>query len=310
MRRWMVLVAVAFVIAPTIGLAVNEVQIGMTEAYLYDGGLIRVPLILTNDHTVQSWDIAFRITASGPLAPESVSVGGRLVNQQAVVMADFHPQKLGGILASTDSLGAMVVLRPEIASILPGSGTICNLWFSGAQLGDVISFEVVDSLNYAGPDGPPIVTLTLGTDWELRFPTGKTTTLTVVYREYEVTVPSTITGYTLRPMTIPVSAIGADIGVLQILDFQGPNGPFPFPAVNGNGPWEITWTPGLHGQGAYLLTIRLSNAVGQVVDRAIAISIVPSVLTGDIDCNGNVDLSDLTRMINWLLNGTLPPICP
>lgn len=308
MRRFAWLFVVALVLGPCLAFAVSEVQLGEVNAHYYGNGVISVPLLCTNDFKLRDWEVAFRVTAPSTLIADSVTAAGRWTDPGGVILSILvHPDGNDAAGRPFDS-GAVLVARWQSGGIQPGTGPICNLWFSGAQVGDVITFEIVDTMHVTKP-GLEMATILVGTDLSPRFPSYRTSNLTVA-PAFFVSVPPTVQGYTLREIRIPISTSGLVPGNLDVLSFVGPEGDLPLPEIVGSGPWELVWTPALHGGGAYLLDVRLSNSYGQTEERSIAISVIPSTLTGDIDCDGKVDLTDLSRIINWLINRTLPPVCP
>ncbi|MBK7143202.1 MAG: hypothetical protein IPH75_14100 [bacterium] len=313
MRRWAWLAILALMLVPMISFSAVDVQLGTTEAYWYPGDNVKIPIIMTNDVKTQAFTASIRIL-SGTIVVDSVVRSGRL-GQGDVPIAVWLPTACD-ISTPSDS-GTVIFVSSPSMGIPIGSGEIASIWMHGYSLGSQFTFQMVDS--FAMDPADPCynrhrsMASIFKSSYELEeVELGlSNTTLTLVDAALELTTPATVSGMTLKPLSIPVDVWSLYEGVtVEVISFEGPNGQSPFPTVSGAGPWQLEWTPGLNGAGAYLLTVRASNPQGQHAEKSIAIAIGSSVLSGDIDCNGNVDLSDLSRMINWLLNHTVPPLCP
>lgn len=313
MRRWSWSVAMVLVMVPTIVFAVNDIRFGTTEAYWYPGGYVRVPVLMTNDVPIMSWGIAFRVS-SGSLVIDSVTGSGRVTSpDQAVIMVVANEHCTNSPDGTPIDSGYLIgALRSEFA-VAAGSGEVCSIWLHGYSVGSQLSFALPPALQPDAPGGcvEGQITKFISKSFEDVYPVPLSSSLTVAEALLEISGPSIVQGKTLQQLSISmdVTSFFGEAN-LEIVSFEGPSGATPFPTLTGSGPWQITWTPSSYGAGAYLLTVRASNGHGQSTQKAIAISILPSVLSGDTDCNGVVDLTDLSRLINFLVNRSGAPFCP
>lgn len=313
MKRLAWLAILALISVPTVSFSAVEVQLGTTEAYWYPGNNVKIPIIMTNDVKAAAFTVSVRVL-SGTIAVDSVVRSGRL-GRGDVPLSIWLPTACD-IATPLDS-GTVMFVTSSSKGIPIGSGEIASIWLHGYSLGSQFSFQLVDSLAMDPADpcynrhrSMATVFSSPGSleDVGLEF---QSTSLTLVEAALELTTPVTVSGQTLKPIAIPVEAWSLYGGMsLEVISFTGPTGDYPFPTVTGSGPWQISWTPGITGTGLYQLSIRATNSHGQSAVKTIPISIFQSVLSGDTDCNGVVDLTDLSRLINFLVNRSGAPICP
>lgn len=140
---------------------------------------------------------------------------------------DFTSDDYGGNPDST-----CVGLISFYGEIPPGEGIITEFWFSGGQLGDLISFVPIDfyppgcGIGPDGPYGPPVHVATA---------------VQIVPGGIEIVCPSNVSTQATHPASFTIDVLGtASPFDLEILSFDGPSHDFE-PALSGNNPWTFTW---------------------------------------------------------------------
>ena len=281
----------------------DSLWIGEMNAYYVGNSVFKVPLYYSNDQPFNSLGFPFLFVSSGdPIIPDSVTRAGRSYGMNIFdLFLGFTSGDYGGNPDST-----CVGLISFTGEIPPGDGIIADFWFSGGQVGDLISFVPIEYyppgcvIGPDGPEGPPVHVLT-----NLLIGPGGT----------EIVCQTSVSIQATRPVTLSIGVIGtASPFDLEILSFDGPAYDNE-PTLLGNDPWTFTWVPGFTNLGDFSLVLRATDADEATVDKTVSITVTElevdpcDVARGDLNCDGIVDIADLVFMVDWMFSGGPAPYC-
>lgn len=125
--------------------------------------MFKVPLYYSNDSPFNSLGFPFLFVSSGgPIMPDSITHAGRTYGIDIFqLFLGFSSGDFGG---NPDSV--CVGLISFYGEIPPGEGIIADFWFSGGQVGDLLSFVPIElyppgcGIGPEGPSGPPVHVVT------------------------------------------------------------------------------------------------------------------------------------------------------
>jgi hypothetical protein len=286
----------------------DTVQIGYHTAYYMGNSTIRIPVHLYNDNQpLGGLAISFLYYCTGgPIVPDSITRAGRTAGTNIFDLYFDFAHVQGDSVTNPDSICAGFV---SLQNKLPaGSGGIANMWFSGAEIGDLISFV---PLPQVGP---------CQTDMEPYEPDGglvfNSTHLVVTENALEISCGTSFTVSATHLLTFPVYVYStAEPATLVIEDFYGPNMQFPVPTLSGSDPWQFRWQPAFQNQGEYTLVLRATDAASATTTETVTINVTPvtvdpcEVVRGDLNCDGIIDITDLLFLVDYMFNGGPPSDC-
>jgi len=281
----------------------DSLWLGQLQAYYVGNTVFKVPLYYSNDTPFNSLGFPFMfVSTGGPIIPDSVTLAGRTYGMDIFqLFHDFTSSDYGGNPDST--CVGLISLSGEIPA---GEGVIADFWFSGGQVGDLISFVPIEfyppgcAIGPDGPEGPPVHVATA---------------VSIVVGGTEIVCPSAIAGQATHPISFVANVLGtASPFDLEILSFDGPahdNDPI----LSGSDPWTFTWVPGFNDLGEFSVVLRATDADGGTVDKSVIINVTElqvdpcDVARGDLNCDGIVDIADLIFMVDWMFFTGPAPFC-
>jgi|GEM_PF-1522118 len=288
----------------------DTIRLGDDVAYYMGDGVVRVPVFVFNDNgPFNGISVSFGFASTGnPIVPDSVTHAGRTAGTgvfDLFIGFSDYAAPWGG---NPDSACAgLVALYGEVEI---GSGVIADFWFSGSSPGDFLSFWGVDQVgpcgtgigSYGDPDGGPIV---------------PATNLVVSDAPLQITAADAYTVEATRLVTIPVQVYGInDPFTLEIHEFYGPNPQVPSPTISGDNPWTVLWQPAFQNVGLYTMVLKATDALDNEVLKTIEITVTETsggdpcaVLRGDMDCDGQITITDLLFLVDFMFNSGPPSNC-
>ncbi|MFZ1682627.1 MAG: hypothetical protein WAU88_00720 [Candidatus Zixiibacteriota bacterium] len=294
--------------------APNTIKFGDNRAFLFPDGRLMIPVNVTNDSATGAIGWVITISTSGqPLHPDSAIFAGRtphtfMLNQFSRAATNPAPQ------AYDTACFLIVTGTPSNGCIPEGSGTVAQAWLTGGAVGDIIHIAALPDGSYGGPEGGctfdsvhAVTCRNAGTQ-DYSFIASD---LVIAPVTVEFTCPNLVNTMSALPLDIPVTLTGfsAPYG-LSVLEFTGPNGPVPFPAITGSNPFHVNWTPPLVSAGTYKLLLWGNDSTNQGTQFLVTIVVANSKLQGDATCDSIVDLSDLSRIAAYLTGSGPAPVCP
>ena len=281
----------------------DSLWVGQLHAFYVGNSVFKVPLYYSNDYTFNSLGFPMMFVTTGdPIIPDSVTRAGRTYGMDIFqLLCDFSGGTFGGNPDST-----CVALVSFYGDIPPGDGIIAELWFTGGQVGDLISFVPIDIYPPSCVIGPP------GPEGD---PVHVATAVSIVRGGTEIVCPNSASGQATHPISFAIDVFGTDSPFsLEILSFDGPAHDNE-PVLSGDNPWTFAWMPGFGDLGEFSLVLRATDADGATVDKAVTITVTELVVDpcdvarGDLDCDGKVDIADLIFMVDWMFTGGPAPYC-
>lgn len=281
----------------------DTLRFGANNEVVYQDseGRVCVPLFLHNPAVAfQSVGLPTVVsTTGGPFVVDSFVLSERsMACSDYLLFGAYCPEPLP---VTTDSLAVMVVPNCELA---PGRGPLAYLWLTGPQAGDIISF------NFIAEHRCQFSAAMLGYGWgEAAY---APTNLLVQHAPVTTSLEPVYAISQFHQMRLPVQVYGgAAPFTLEVLSFEGDNAVSSPPTVipSGDG-FVIDWTPFYNTAGNYNLVLRAGDAAGGTVELTVRIIVAKSNPSGDMNCDGIVDLKDLSRLIAWMTMGVGRPVCP
>jgi len=284
----------------------DSLWIGHLYAYHVTGDVFKVPLYYSNDGVLTALGFPLKfISTGGPIYPDSLTRAGRTFGTNLFnLFFGFSSGEFGG---NPDS--ACVGMIGFDGDVPPGDGVIADCWFSGAQVGDLISFLPAETYPPActpgaNPGNPP---------GEFVF---VPTALVVAEGVTEIVCQTAVEGMATHTVSFPIFIYGSNGPFsLEIVSFEGPEPPQFGPTLSGSDPWNFVWVPGFNDVGEYTLTLRATDGLDETVDAVVTIDVAPlnidpcDVARGDLNCDGKVDIADLIFMVDWMFTDGPAPYC-
>ncbi len=284
----------------------DSLWIGQLYAYQVNDSTLKVPLFYSNDNPLNSLGFPFMFISSGdPIIPDSITRADRTYGSNMFdLFLGFSSGDYGGNPDST--CAGLISLTAEIPA---GDGVIAELWFSGGQVGDMISFLPIP--NY--PPGCAIGSSPYDPDGG---PVHAPTAVVIMEGGTEIVCQSSITGMATHVITFDIQVMGvAQPFDLEIVSLTGPAPYDNEPNLSGSNPWTFYWVPGFSDVGEYTLVLRATDGDSETVDKEVLIDVGElevdpcDVARGDLNCDGIVDIADLVFMVDWMFSGGPPPYC-
>ena len=284
----------------------DSLWIGQQSAfYVYDG-IFKVPLYYSNDNPLGSIGFPFFfITSGGPIMPDSITRADRTYGTTMFTLfLGFSSGDYGGNPDST--CAGLISLADEIPA---GDGVIAEFWFSGGQVGDMISFLPI-------PNYPPGCTIGSNPTDPDGGPVHAPTAVVILEGGTEIVCQSSITGMATHVITFDIQVVGvAQPFDLEIVSLTGPAPYDNEPNLSGSNPWTFYWVPGFNDVGEYALVLRATDAESEIVDKTVTITVTElqvdpcDVARGDLNCDGIVDIADLVFFVDWMFTNGPAPYC-
>ncbi|MCK4461347.1 MAG: hypothetical protein KAW46_06055 [candidate division Zixibacteria bacterium] len=284
----------------------DSLWVGQLYAYQVNDSIFKVPLFYSNDNPLRSlgFPVMF-VSSGGPIIPDSVTLAGRTYGTNMFdLFLDFTSGTYGGNPDST-----CIGLISFTSEIPAGDGVIAELWFTGGQVGDMMSFLPI-------PNYPPACAIGSSPTDPDGGPVHAPTAVVILEGGTEIVCQSSITGMATHVVSFPVYVNGSDGPfTLEIISFDGPNPWEHEPSLNGDNPWNFTWLPGFNDVGQFEAVLRATNSNNETTDKVITINIEAlevdpcDVARGDLNCDGVVDIADLVFMVDWMFSGGPAPYC-
>ena len=282
----------------------DSLWIGPQEAYYAGNSVFKVPLYYSNNNPMQSFNFPFMFVSSGgPIVPDSITRADRTYGMD--IFQIFCGFSYGGDGGNPDSTCAgLISLHGEIP---PGDGVVAEFWFSGGQVGDIISFVPIEFY----PPGCVIDAYPQNQDGIVH----AFTNIIIVPGGTEIVCPSNVSGQATHPVSFSIYVLGtASPFNLEILSFEGPDHDNE-PSLSGNNPWSFNWVPGFNDLGEYTLVLRATDADSETIDKTVTITVTElqvdpcDVARGDLNCDGKIDIADLIFMVDWMFMSGPAPYC-
>ncbi len=304
-RVLLLVVIMLFVLSVSSWAEPDSLWIGDLNAYYMGNSVFKVPLFYSNDSILNSFGFPFMFaTTGGPILPDSITRAGRSYGQNYFdLFMGFGYEGSGSIV---DSACAGLVSSGNI--VPPGDGVIADIWFSGGQIGDLVSFTPIEFYPPAcyvnvyplDPDGGPVFV---------------PTAVVIVEGVTEIGCLDSFTVQATRHLSFDIYVTGpASPFSLEIVSLTGP-ATQTLPYLSGSDPWTCHWQPAFNEVGEYNLLLRATDAEGSTVERSVAITVTElqinpcDVARGDLNCDGKVDIADMIFMVDWTFNNGPAPYC-
>ncbi|MCK4373361.1 MAG: hypothetical protein KAW61_09440, partial [candidate division Zixibacteria bacterium] len=242
----------------------DSLWIGQQYAFYVGDGVFKVPLYYSNDNPLNSLGFPFVFISSGdPIIPDSVTRADRTYGTTMFTLfLGFSSGDYGGNPDST-----CVGLISFSDQLPAGDGVIAEFWFSGGQVGDMMSFLPI-------PNYPPGCTIGSNPTDPDGGPVHAPTAVVIVQGGTEIVCQSSISGMATHVVSFPVYVNGSDGPfTLEIISFDGPNPWEHEPSLNGDNPWNFTWLPGFNDVGQFEAVLRATNSNNETTDKVITINI-------------------------------------
>lgn len=286
----------------------DTVWIGLDGGQHVGDGIVRLPVFMTNStDNVTGLQFPFMFEcSSGSLSPDSITRAGRTLGTDIFnLFLGFGYSGSG--TANPDSACAALVSLSE--SLPAGSGVIADMWFSGAQDGDLILFQSVD---FYPPSCDPAIVSDEGGYHEI---TLAPTTVEVVPAGLYISCAPYYQVQAFQTLNFAVAvAGGAPPYDLEIVELTGAQPENP-PSLSGYDPWTFNWTPTGSNLGDHRLTLRATDAADAEFELDVTINVAPvnpsecDRLRADVNCDGVDNIADLVYMIGYMFGGGPPPDC-
>lgn len=215
------------------------------HAYAIPGGSFYVPVYVVSDQAITGLDFAMEYGAGMifPTWDSTSKVGTDLMgtNYFDLGFPLTSANSIDGI--ATDTLLTGGVSLSQSSYLPPGRHYLCNVWFHGADVGDVLPFDTATHVVSGRPG--TLVQENLG----LAFPQFVTGDLTLVESPAMVfpVLPENVAGDAASLIAFSVSAVGAYPPLTIMLDSLISGGtalpPVHFPTTSGSNPLTVEWTP-------------------------------------------------------------------
>lgn len=299
------LMVVVICLAGSVSAEPDSLWVGQLNAYYVGNTVFKVPLFYSHDQPLIS--LAFPmmfVSTGGPIIPDSVTHAGRTYGMEIFQLFFGFSSGDHGVNPDSTCVGLVSLL----GELPPGDGIIADLWFSGGQMGDMISFIPIETYGPScnidsypqDPDGGPIHVVTH---------------VMIVPGGTEIICLSSVTGQATHAISFTANVIGtASPFSLEVLSFDGPahdNEPW----LSGDNPWTVTWQTGFNDLGEFDLVLRATDSDGGTVDKSVTITVEELVVDpcdvarGDLNCDGIIDIGDLVFMVDWMFMSGPSPYC-
>jgi hypothetical protein len=207
----------------------DSLWIGQQYALYVGDGVFKVPLYYSNDNPLNSLGFPFVFISSGdPIIPDSVTRADRTYGTTMFTLfLGFSSGDYGGNPDST-----CVGLISFSDQLPAGDGVIAEFWFSGGQVGDMISFLPI-------PNYPPSCVLSANPPDPDGGPVHAPAAVVILEGGTEIVCQSSIAGMATHVITFDIHVVGvAQPFSLGILSFDGPaHGNEP--SLTGDNPWTF-----------------------------------------------------------------------
>jgi hypothetical protein len=208
----------------------------------------------------------------------------------------------------------IVTGNPTYGCIPAGNGIAAYAWFTGGSFGDIIHISPLPNGTYGGQTGSCVFdtvnAVSCSAPNNHQHYSFLSTALVIAPVPLEVTCADFVNTLSALPLDLPVtlSGYGAPY-TLSVLEFTGPDGPVEFPSVIGTNPFHVVWVPPLKSAGTYHLMLWGRDVTGQGTEKIVTIQVTDSAIQGDVNCDNNVDLIDLAKLVAYLTGFGPAPVC-
>ncbi|HOP06048.1 MAG TPA: hypothetical protein PLF13_02020 [candidate division Zixibacteria bacterium] len=301
-------IALLIVGSTAVGQSPDTVRIGDGFAYYMGNGVIRVPVYMNNrSHELIGASLSFTASTTSPgIYADSITRSGRTSGTN---IFDLFMSFSNGYYSEGGTIDSICAGFISMQHYLPaGAGEIGEMWFSNVWPGDLLSFIKIDTLGVCSNEVG-------GSGWDNPL-TFLTSHLQVIESDLAISCASEYSVQATHLLSFPITVYGLNTPVsLQINDFYGYWSEFPEPSLTGDGPWTFNWQPAYGNVGDFTLELLATDALGNTSTRNVSIHVTEitgdpgDVLRGDMNCDGNIDITDLLLLVNYMFNGGPPADC-